>query len=70
MGELWPQYEENILKLKLSDVHNGERYCTGEEIAANTGLTISMQKVRGLRGIYDTALTRYGKNDQNKKKRL
>jgi len=63
-----PQYRINILALTTASIHNGTRFYSTDEFNDLTGIPITQRKLTALRGVYDTAVIRYNKNDPDKKK--
>jgi len=58
-GELWPEKEIEINRLKFSMIWERDGFKTFNEVRDLTGLDLSNQKIIGLRGLCDIANERY-----------
>ena len=64
-GELINTHMREIHSLKISDIYN-QGYIPLEIFIQNTGIPISERKLIGLRGVYDTAVIKYAKENGSK----
>jgi hypothetical protein len=61
-------HQTDIKKLRTSDLYNGETYVSLNDFRTNTGIPISIAYFRMLKGMVETAKTRYRKELLNERK--
>ena len=52
-------YTDRVYRIKVSDIYQ-HGYVSRDDFERNTGIPISQIKLTALRGLYDTANTKYG----------
>ena len=58
-AEFMNNYTDRVYRIKVSDIHQ-HGYVSRDDFERNTGIPISQIKLTALRGLYDTANTKYG----------
>jgi len=66
-GDLWNNYRTEIVNLTMRNIHNGVRYVTLDQFLNETGIPITEEMLTGLRGLFDTAKTRFCKKNIHEK---